>query len=120
MVPASQAVPAIPVFPANVLAAPTLGEVLQDPSQTSTLPADQGSAVIDATGRRVVGATGPPVIDAAVHPANLAADIALAMSAAPLTGPIVNSVTGNGGIDGEQDVSDYGTDGTVTCSNGVT
>ena len=59
---------------------------LPAPSQTSTLPADQGSAVIDATGHPVIGAIGHPVIDAAVHPANLAADIALAMSAAPFTG----------------------------------
>ena len=43
MVPANKLVPAIPAFPADVLAAPTLGEVLQDQSQTSTLPADQGS-----------------------------------------------------------------------------
>ena len=86
MVPASQAVPAIPVFPANVLAAPTLGEVLHDQNQTSTLPADQGSAVLDATGHSVNGTTGQPVTDATVHPANLAADIALAMSAAPFTG----------------------------------
>ena len=89
---------------------------LPAPSQTSTLPADQGSAVIDATGHPVIGAIGHPVIDAAVHPANLAVDIALAMSAAPFTGFIVNSVTGNGGIDGEQDVSDYGTDGTGSRS----
>ena len=119
MVPASHKEPAIPVFPTNVLAAPTLGEVLQAPSQTSTLPADPGSAVIDATGHPVIDATGHPVIDAAVHPANLAADIALAMSAAPFTGFIVNSVTGNGGIDGEQDVSDYGTDGTSSRSTPV-
>ena len=116
MVPASQAVPVIPVFPANVLTASTFGEVLPVRGQTSTLPADQGSAVIDATGYPVIGAVGHPVTDAAVPPANLAADIALAMSAAPFTGFIVNSVTGKGGIDGEQDVSDYGTDGTGSRS----
>ena len=61
MVPASKTVPAIPTFP------PTLCAVLQAPSQRSALHADPNSAVIDAAG----------------HPANLAADIALAMSAAP-------------------------------------
>ena len=68
MVPASQAVPAIP---ADMLAAPTLGEVLQDHSQTSTLPAGQGSAVCDANEHSGIGLTGQSVTDAAVHPANL-------------------------------------------------
>ena len=88
-----------------MLAAPTLGEVLQKQSQPSTLPADQETAVCNAN-----------VTDAAVHPANLAADIALAMSAAPFTGPIVNSASGNDEVDGAQDMSDYGTEETGSGS----
>ena len=73
MAPASKTVPDIPMFPVNVLSAPKLDAVLQVPSQKSALPADPGSAVTDGAG----------------HSDNLAADIALAMSAAPFAGSIV-------------------------------
>ena len=41
------------------------------------------------------------------------------MSAAPFTGSIVNAETGNTGTAAEQDVSDYGTDGTGSKSPSV-
>jgi hypothetical protein len=98
LAPANKTVPDILAFPVNVLSAPKLGAVLQLPSQTSALPADPGSAVIAG----------------AEHSDNLAADIALAMLAAPFADSIVNVDTGNTGTVAEQDVSDYGTDGTVS------
>ena len=70
MAPASKTVPDIPMTPVNVLSAPKLDAFLQVPSQKSALPADPGSAVTDDSD-------------------NLAADIALAMSAAPFAGSIV-------------------------------
>ena len=103
MVPASKPAPDTPAFPVNVLSAPTLGTVPQVPSQKSALPADPGSAVIDGAG----------------HSDNLAADITLAMSAAPFAGSIVNADTGNTGTVAEQDVSDYGTDGIGSKSPSV-
>jgi hypothetical protein len=103
MVPASKTVPDIPAFPVNVFSAPKLGAVPPVPSQTSALPADPGSAVIGGAG----------------HSDNLAADIALAMSAAPFAGSVVNAGTGNTGAVAEQDVSDYGTNGTGSKSPSV-
>ena len=77
--------------------------LLMVPGQKSALPADPGSVVIDGAG----------------YSDNLAADIALAMSAAPFAGFIVNADTGNTGTVAEQDVSDYGTDGTGSKSPSV-
>jgi hypothetical protein len=57
---------------------------------------DPGSAVINETG----------------HSENLSADVAAAMSAAPFVGVVINTVA-------EQDVSDYGTDGTGSKSPSV-
>jgi hypothetical protein len=80
-----------------------LGIVLPIPNQDSVLPADPGLAVIHKAG---------PSDD-------IAADIALAMSAAPFAGSIVNANTGDTSVVAEHDVSDYGTDGTGSKSQSI-
>ena len=92
--PASKTVPDVPTFPVDELSAPTLGVVPPVPNQNSVLSADPGSAVITGTGSL----------------ANLAAGIALAMSAAPFAGSSVNAENDNTRAVAEHDVSDYGTD----------
>ncbi len=75
------------------MSAPALEAVPLVPNQNSGLPADPGSAVITAT----------------KSSDNLAADIALAMSAAPFIGSSTN----------DNDGSDYGTDGTSSKTPSV-
>jgi len=107
MAPAKKTIPETPTFPVNISSAPkpgiAPGIALIIPNQNSVSSADPGSTVINAEG----------------HSDDLAAEIALAMSAAPFAGSIVNANAGDTSVVAEHDVSDYGTDGTGSKSSPV-
>jgi hypothetical protein len=99
MAPAKKTIPEVPTFPVDISSAPKPGIAPLIPNQNS----DTGSAAINAEG----------------HSQELAAEIALAMSAAPFAGSIANANAVDTSIVAEHDVSDYGTDRTGSKSSPV-
>lgn len=109
VLPSSEPAPDFPLFPAGVLLVPEKDAVHEVPIQHSTTSEDLGTTVVDVMRQSD----------------NVAADIALAMSAAPFAISSGIRDDGGGGKDDEQDPgnnysSDYGgTDGNDSVSPSV-